>query len=74
MAGPLLAASAGAGIDRAEKGARMQRRHTIARAMLLGGFVLLAGCGRGGEQTTDDPVAQNVASAAAAGEIGRAHV
>jgi hypothetical protein len=45
----------------------MHRRHTIARAVLLGGFVLLAGCGRGGPQTTDDPVAQNVASAAAAG-------
>lgn len=46
----------------------MHRHHIIARTTWLGAVVLLAGCGRGGgEQTTDDPVGQNVAAAAAAG-------
>lgn len=44
----------------------MQCRHTIIQLSLVGAVALLAGCGRG-ERSTDDPVAQNVASAAAAG-------
>ncbi|WP_245824777.1 hypothetical protein [Sphingomonas azotifigens] len=36
----------------------------MAAAMAI---VMLAACGRGGETSTDDPVGQNVASAAAAG-------
>lgn len=44
----------------------MRIRNIVARTALLGMVATLAACERG-EHTTDDPVAQNVAAAAAAG-------
>lgn len=44
----------------------MHSNHITARGSLLAALFLLAACGRG-ERSTDDPVGQNVAAAAAAG-------
>ncbi|NLS29172.1 hypothetical protein S2M10_41920 [Sphingomonas sp. S2M10] len=44
----------------------MQSHHLLGRTSLLAALALLAACGRG-ERTTEDPVGQNVAAAAAAG-------
>ncbi|WP_066727067.1 hypothetical protein [Sphingomonas pituitosa] len=44
----------------------MRSHHVIGRSSLLAALALLAACGRG-ERSTEDPVGQNVAAAAAAG-------